>query len=262
MSGRKPTISLIHISIHCTTLSFSWMPRLRGRKIGRCRFRFIVDWPIPITHLWIQLAVGDMTMSVWKQTLSLIPPPHPPIPITTFSSAVINRCNTSWGSSGHWFTAVLPSTQTVMNMRTPERVLSVSGYTKKAWRTATRAHPWNNSSSTQPSEKVRKGSVTIPYVGQATEEIARLFHDRGVTTHICLYDTIRATMDIVRPKDKLLMEEQCGVVYQITRSPDHISRQAVEGAPAPWFPSKWPPSGTQPRLYHWGCSGETPRELG
>ena len=103
-----------------------------------------------------------------------------------------------------------------MNMRTPERVLSVSGYTKKAWRTATRAHPRNNSSSTQPSEKVRKGSVTIPYAGQATEGIARLFHDRGMTTHIRPYNTIRAIM--VRLKDKILMEEQCGVVYQITRS--------------------------------------------
>ncbi len=152
-------------------------------------------------------------MSGWKLTLSLIPPP---LPITTFSSALINRCNTSWGSSGHWFTAVLPSTQIVMNTWIPGRVLSVSGYTKKAWRTATRAHPRNDSSSTQPSEKVRKGSVTIPCVGQATEEIARLFRDRGVTTHIRPYNTIRATM--VRPKDKLLMEEQCGVVYQITRS--------------------------------------------
>ncbi len=51
------------------------------------------------------------------------------------------------------------------------------------------------------------------YVKQATE-IACLFRDRGVTTHIHPYNTIRATL--VRPKDKLSMEEQYGVVYQIT----------------------------------------------
>ncbi len=58
------------------------MPRLRGRKIGHCHFWSTVNWPTPIT---------------------------------TSSSVVINRCNTSWGSSGHWFTAVLPSVRTVMN---------------------------------------------------------------------------------------------------------------------------------------------------
>ncbi len=75
-----------------------------------------------------------------------------------------------------------------------KRVLSVSDYTKKAWRTATRALPRNASPSTQPSERVKKGSVTIPYVGQATEEIACLFRDRGVTTHIHPYNTIRVTL--------------------------------------------------------------------
>ncbi len=59
-----------------------------------------------------------------------------------------------------------------------------------------------------------RGVAPIPYVGQATDEVARLFHDRGMTTHILPYHTIRATL--VQPKDKPSMEEQRGVVYQIT----------------------------------------------
>ncbi len=90
--------------------------------------------------------------------------------------------------------------------------MSVYGYTKKARRTARMAHPRSASPSTNLSEKLRKGSVTILYVGQDIYKIPRLFRDRGVTTHIRPYNTIsmiRATL--VRPK-----EEQCGVVYQIT----------------------------------------------
>ncbi len=34
----------------------------------------------------------------------------------------------------------------------------------------------------------------LNYVGQATDEIARLFRDRSVATHICPYNTIRATL--------------------------------------------------------------------
>ncbi len=36
--------------------------------------------------------------------------------------------------------------------------------------------------------------------------------------------------------------------------------QATEGAPAPWFPSKWPHSGTQPQLHQGGCSSVKHRE--
>ncbi len=43
-----------------------------------------------------------------------------------------------------------------------KRVLSVSGYTKKAWRIATRARPRNASPSTQPSERVKNGVSLSP----------------------------------------------------------------------------------------------------
>ncbi len=158
------------------------MPRLRGRSLS-----FSVYHKPTHTHHYLQFGSNQPL----QHKLGLI-------------RTLVHRSSTICSNRD----------EQTLEIRQLKRVLTVSGYTKKAWRTATRARPQNASPSTQPSERVRKGSVTIHYVGQATEEIARLFRDRVVTTHIHPYNTIKATL--VRLKDKLSMEEQCGVVYQIT----------------------------------------------
>ncbi len=75
--------------------------------------------------------------------------------------------------------------------------------------------PPKDTRSTDPvsSGSASKGSVDIPYVGQVSDQIARLFRSRGVMTRIRPYNTIRARL--VRPKDRHSMEEQAGLVYSI-----------------------------------------------
>ncbi len=96
-----------------------------------------------------------------------------------------------------------------------KEVLSVSGYTKKAWKVATGSHPRTRSSDPVSSGSTSKGTAVIPYVGQVSNQIARLFCTRGVMTHIHPYNTIRASL--MRPKDHLSMEEQAGLVYRMCR---------------------------------------------
>ncbi len=95
-----------------------------------------------------------------------------------------------------------------------KKVLSVSRYTKKAWKMATGSHLRIRSSKPVSSGSARKGSVVIPYVGQVSNQIAQLFCSRGMMTHICPYkNTIRACL--VRHKDRLSVEEQADLVFSI-----------------------------------------------
>ena len=63
-------------------------------------------------------------------------------------------------------------------------VLSVSGYTKSSWKTALKPKP--QSVSRDPSNSV-KGSITLPYVGNATEAIASIMRKAGITVHLRPY---------------------------------------------------------------------------
>ncbi len=51
-------------------------------------------------------------------------------------------------------------------------------------------------------------------MGKVTDNIARLFRQSGVTTHIRPYNTIRSSL--VRPKDKVQKCEQSGLVYHVS----------------------------------------------
>ena len=93
------------------------------------------------------------------------------------------------------------------------RVLSVSGYTKSAWVTATKQRtprPRRTTPGTTPS---RTGSVTLPYVGPVTEAVARNIRKTGIKVHLRPTNTIRQRL--VHPKDKLDKMDQAGVVYKI-----------------------------------------------
>ena len=91
------------------------------------------------------------------------------------------------------------------------RVLSVSGYTKSAWDTASRPKP-PSPPSDRDSIKTR-GHITLPYVGPMSDTIARVIRKAGVSVHMKPYNTIRT--QLVHPKDKVAPDDKAGVVYHI-----------------------------------------------
>ena len=92
-----------------------------------------------------------------------------------------------------------------------KKVLSVSGYTKSAWVTATRPRP--PTVPTDPSQSRKRGHITLPYVGHVSNAIARCVRKTGIAVHMKPYNTIRR--HLVHPKDKVPTLEQSGVVYQM-----------------------------------------------
>ena len=93
-----------------------------------------------------------------------------------------------------------------------KKVLSMSGYTRSAWVTATRPR------TVQVTERantgtLNKGSITLPYAGNVSDAISRAIRKAGVTVHLRPHNTIRQAL--VHPKDKVPREDQTGVVYAI-----------------------------------------------
>lgn len=91
-----------------------------------------------------------------------------------------------------------------------KKVLTVSGYSKAAWNTAVSNKPTSSPqrhSTSMPS--AFKGSVTLPYVGPATEAVARNVRKTDITVHIKPANTIRNKL--VHPKDKLIVRELVAV---------------------------------------------------
>ena len=70
-----------------------------------------------------------------------------------------------------------------------KKVLSVSGYTKSAWVTATK--PKAPTVPQDPSTTRYKGSITLPYVGHLTDVICRTIRKAGVSVHLKPCNTIR-----------------------------------------------------------------------
>ena len=93
-----------------------------------------------------------------------------------------------------------------------KKVLSVSGYTRSAWETATTPREPTEDGYNRP-ERSHKGSVSIPYVGPMSEAIARNLRKAGVAVHMKPCNTIRQRL--VHPKDKLPLLDQSGAVYKI-----------------------------------------------
>ena len=97
-----------------------------------------------------------------------------------------------------------------------QRVLSISGYTKSSWKTATQKKDpkqgndtrGNNSKGEKP-----KGFITLPYIGTTSDAIARVIRKTGVQVHLRPFNTIRNRL--VHPKDKITNDEKAGVVYHI-----------------------------------------------
>ena len=96
-----------------------------------------------------------------------------------------------------------------------QRVLSISGYSKSAWVTATKPKPKTLSvPDTAPTTSPNtKKSITLPYFGPTSYEIARRIREAGVAVHLRPFNTIRS--QLVHPKDKVERDDKCGTVYHI-----------------------------------------------
>ena len=77
------------------------------------------------------------------------------------------------------------------------KVLSISGYSKWAWRA-----PGHKKLTPHPATKDRprvKGHVTLPYMGGVSEAITRKMRKRGIVVHQKPHVTLRSLL--VAPKD-------------------------------------------------------------
>ena len=92
-----------------------------------------------------------------------------------------------------------------------QKVSSISGYTRSAWVTATRPKA-NTTDSDNKKEKTR-GSITLPFVGNISNAIARSIRKAGVAVHLKPHNTIRG--HLVHPKDKIGKLDKAGVVYHV-----------------------------------------------
>ena len=93
-----------------------------------------------------------------------------------------------------------------------QKVLSISGYTRSAWKTATtpKVEP---TVPREPTESSYRGYITLPYVGPVSQAVARTIRKAGVAVHLRPYNTIRGSL--VHPKDKLDKKDKAGLVYHI-----------------------------------------------
>ena len=92
-----------------------------------------------------------------------------------------------------------------------KHVLSISGYTKDAWLTATKPRP--STVPTDPDKNPSRGSISLLYVGPLSEALARAIRKAGVAVHMKPFNTIRAKL--VHPKEKVKKEDKLGIVYHI-----------------------------------------------
>ena len=99
-----------------------------------------------------------------------------------------------------------------------QKVLSISGYPRSAWVTATNPRPAK--STTHKGRQIR-GSVTLPYAGPVSEALARTIRKAGVAVHHRPYNTIRSRL--VHPKDKVNKVDRAGVVYHIQCSDCNVT---------------------------------------
>ena len=94
-----------------------------------------------------------------------------------------------------------------------KKVLTISGYTQAAWRTATGKKNARTRPPQQQTSTGLKGSITLPYVPAVSDALARNIRKAGVAVHLKPINTIRSRL--VRPKDKIDKLEQSGCVYHI-----------------------------------------------
>ena len=69
----------------------------------------------------------------------------------------------------------------------------------------------NTSERSKPS---RSPPIALPYINGLSENIQRLFRSHNISSYHKPFNTLRN--NLVKPKDNIPKEQQCGVVYHIT----------------------------------------------
>ena len=93
-----------------------------------------------------------------------------------------------------------------------QKVLSISGYTRSAWVTATRTKR-PSPPTLDREEPKKKGYISLPYVGHCSDAVARIIRKAGVAVHLRPFNTLRSRL--VHPKDKITNDEKAGLVYHV-----------------------------------------------
>jgi hypothetical protein len=104
----------------------------------------------------------------------------------------------------------------VSELNVISKVLKDCGYpawTVKATKKAVEEKKKKVKSTAEKKEK-NKGHVTIPYVKGTSERLRRVFKSHRIGTSFRPINKISQL--IIHPKDKILKEEKCGVVYEVT----------------------------------------------
>ena len=94
-----------------------------------------------------------------------------------------------------------------------QKVLSISGYTRSAWVTAIRPCRPRPRERVEGQETMKKGYISLPYIGLCSDAIARIIRKAGVAVHLRPYNSIRSWL--VHPKDKITNDEKAGLVYHV-----------------------------------------------
>ncbi len=102
--------------------------------------------------------------------------------------------------------------------------------------------PRTHSSDPVSSGSASKGSFVIPYVGQVSDQIARLFCSSSVMTHIRPYNMIRASL--VRPKDWKNRQvwctpSMCWLPCILHRGDQETPGETAQGTSTSRVPSVW-----------------------
>ncbi len=94
-----------------------------------------------------------------------------------------------------------------------KKVLKCNGYKNWAMKIPSKKETKKDLNVTQ-KERKHTSSVGIPYIQGLSEQLQRIFKKHGVSTYHKPTNKLREIL--VKPKDKTPMEQQSGVVYQLT----------------------------------------------
>ncbi len=106
-----------------------------------------------------------------------------------------------------------------------KKVLKCNGYKNWAMKIPSKKEAKLDLNVTQ-KERKHTSSVGIPYIQDLSEQLQRILKKHGVSTYHKPTNKLREIL--VKPKDKIPMEQQSGVVYQLKR--DNCDKMYIEEA--------------------------------
>ena len=95
-----------------------------------------------------------------------------------------------------------------------KNALRANGY--KDWSFQIPNRKTNAETTTNQQTKDYNPPIALPYIEGLSEELQRIYKQHGVQVYHKPYNTLRSML--VKPKDKSLLSDKCGVIYQVSCS--------------------------------------------